>query len=94
MLFPVQSLTSVISRSLYPVISRMQDDVNSINHVYMRTLAFISTLTLPLMMGLWSIRNEFVMEILGAKWISVVGILSWLAPTGYINLLLVQQVLF
>lgn len=85
MLFPVQSLTSVISRSLYPVISRMQDDVNSINHVYMRTLAFISTLTLPLMMGLWSIRNEFVMEILGAKWISVVGILSWLAPTGYIQ---------
>lgn len=85
MLFPVQSLTSVISRSLYPVISRMQDDVNSINHVYMRTLAFISTLTLPLMMGLWSIRNEFVMEILGAKWISVVGILSWLAYTGYIQ---------
>lgn len=88
MLFPVQSLTSVISRSLYPVISRQQNEKKKIETIYLRTISFLSAITFPLMFGLWGLRYEFVDVVFGSKWMLVPAILFWLAPTGYIQSLI------
>ncbi|MFZ8723732.1 O32 family O-antigen flippase, partial [Escherichia coli] len=86
MLFPLQSLTSVASRSLYPVISRMKNNnEGNVTDLYLRTLSFISIFTLPLMAGLWLLSDSFVSVVFGEKWILVSSILFWLAPTGFIQ---------
>ena len=65
MLFPLQSLTSVASRSLYPVISRMKNNnEGNVTDLYLRTLSFISIFTLPLMAGLWLLSDSFVSVVL------------------------------
>lgn len=88
MLFPLQSLTSVVSRSLYPLMSRKQDDPAQIKAMYLKVLTFIASITAPMMAGLVVLRDPFVAITFGAQWTLVPSILLWLAPTGFIQSLI------
>ena len=88
MLFPLQSLTSVVSRSLYPLMSRKQDDPAQIKAMYLKVLTFIASITAPMMAGLVVLRDPFVAITFGAQWTLVPSILFWLAPTGFVQSLI------
>lgn len=88
MLFPLQSLTSVVSRSLYPLMSRKQDDPAQIKAMYLKILTFIASITAPMMAGLAVLRDPFVAITFGAQWTLVPSILLWLAPTGFVQSLI------
>lgn len=88
MLFPLQSLTSVVSRSLYPLMSRKQDDPAHIKAMYLKVLTFIASMTAPMMAGLVVLREPFVAITFGAQWTLVPSILLWLAPTGFVQSLI------
>lgn len=88
MLFPLQSLTSVVSRSLYPIMSRKQDDPAQIKAMYLKVLTFIASITAPMMAGLAVLRDPFVAITFGAQWTLVPTILLWLAPTGFVQSLI------
>lgn len=88
MLFPLQSLTFVASRSLYPILSRNQDDIGFIKKVYLKTIFTIAAITLPLMAGLAFLREPFVYVALGSQWGVTAMLLLWLAPTGIIQSIL------
>lgn len=85
MLFPLQNMTFVAARVLFPVMSRKQDAGDEVASLYLRTLGFIAFLTAPLMAGLFSLREPFVQVMLGAQWQSSVTLLAWLAPVGFIQ---------
>jgi O-antigen/teichoic acid export membrane protein len=85
MLFPVQNLTSIATRALFPVISRFQDNPKQAADVYVRLVFLIIGVTGPLMGGVWILREEFIHLVLGNKWMNVVPILAWLAPVGFIQ---------
>lgn len=85
MLFPVQNMSHVASRALYPVLSRCQDDVASMAALYLRTLGFIAFLAAPLMAGLFALREPFVQAVFGPQWSAVAGVLAWLAPVGFLQ---------
>lgn len=85
MMFPLQSMTSVASRALFPVMSRQQNDREQMAKLYFRSLRLIATITAPLMAGLWVLREPFVYVALGKQWAEVANILAWLAPVGFIQ---------
>jgi PST family polysaccharide transporter len=85
MLFPIQSLTSVASRALYPIMSQQQTRIADMASLYLRTIALIATITAPLMAGLFSVREAFVTTAFGSGWDQVAAILMWLAPTGFLQ---------
>lgn len=82
MLFPVQNITFVLTRSLYPILSRLQNDKNAAFNSYMQVVKAISILTPPLMLGLSSVSVEFVRFFFGPKWDMVPGLIFWLAPVA------------
>jgi O-antigen/teichoic acid export membrane protein len=82
MLFPVQNLSTVVSRALLPVLSRTQKDHEVLRTLYLRAVGTIALITSPLMIGLWVVREPFVLAILGDQWIAVSSVLAWLAPVG------------
>ncbi|MGY0204128.1 lipopolysaccharide biosynthesis protein [Acinetobacter soli] len=82
MLFPLQTLTFVVGRALFPVISRLQDNDEEFNKTFLRITVFIAMISFPLMVGLFVLRNEFVNIVFGSKWYMVGNILFWLAPIG------------
>lgn len=88
MLFPLQSLTFIALRSLYPILSRNQDDLKLIREIYLKTIFIISMITIPLMLGLVFLRTPFITIALGPNWAITSNILLWLAPTGIIQSIL------
>ena len=88
MLFPLQNLSSVVARALYPVLSRRQHDLESLRTLYLRIVAGVALITAPLMVGLWVLRVDAITVILGERWVAVINVLTWLAPVGLIQSLL------
>jgi O-antigen/teichoic acid export membrane protein len=85
MLFPLQNMTFVASRVLFPVMSRNQGSAAEMAGLYLRSLAFIAFLSAPLMAGLFALREPFVHAMLGARWQASITLLGWLAPVGFIQ---------
>ena len=85
MLFPLQSLTFVASRSLYPILSKYQDDNVVIQRTYLNCIFVILMITCPLMSGLAIYSVPFINLIFGDKWSQTASILTWLAPTAIIQ---------
>lgn len=82
MLFPVQNITFVLTRSLYPLLSRLQNDPKEAYKIYLKTLRAISFIIPPLMLGVCAVSDEFVLFVFGNKWVQIPGILVWLAPVA------------
>ncbi|NYE62155.1 PST family polysaccharide transporter [Duganella sp. 1224] len=85
MMFPLQSMTYVASRALFPIMSRQQHDKPQMARLYFRSVGVIATLTAPLMAGVWLLRAPFIDIMLGPRWAEVGTVLAWLAPVGFIQ---------
>lgn len=82
---PMQNLTYVAHRALFPIFSARQTDLVLIGQNYLKLQTFISLVTAPLMLGLWSVREPFIAVVLGERWREVTAIVAWLAPTAYLQ---------
>jgi hypothetical protein len=85
MLLPVQNLTSVATRALFPIMSRRRDKLSEIAALYLKAVGLIAFLSAPMMAGLFALRELFVGVVLGEKWHSAAALLAWLAPVGVIQ---------
>lgn len=85
MLFPLQNLTFVATRALFPMMSRHQHSPQELGNMYLRLLSVISFFTAPMMAGLFVLREPFVDVALGDSWGTVAALIMWLAPIGFIQ---------
>ncbi len=85
MLWPVQNISAVLCRALFPVLSRLQQDTDRLASAYLKTTAAIALITAPMMLGLFVLREPFVGAVLGPQWAPVAGLLAWLAPVGLLQ---------
>lgn len=85
MLFPLQTMTMVASRALFPVLSRKQDNLPEMAALYLKSVAVIAYITAPLMVGLFVLREPFVAAVFGPKWRLTADVIAWLAPVGFIQ---------
>lgn len=85
MLFPLQNLTFVATRALFPMMSRHQNSPRELGALHLRLLSVISFFTAPMMAGLFVLREPFVAVALGDTWSMVAVLILWLAPIGFIQ---------
>ncbi|HHT0552055.1 TPA: MOP flippase family protein [Klebsiella michiganensis] len=85
MLFPIQNLTFVASRALFPIFSENQDNNPVLKKTYLNAVYFILLIVLPLMVGLATLSRPFVNLVFGQQWFLVGELLKWLAPTAIIQ---------
>ena len=85
MLFPLQSMTFVASRSLYPLLSRRNGDTDGVRATYLKLLSVVSALVAPMMAGMVAVRQDFVEVFIGPQWQLTSALLAWLAPTGFLQ---------
>ncbi len=88
MLFPLQNISSVVSRVLFPVFSRWQHDTKHLSELYLSSVSAISLVVAPCMFGLFVVRANFVEVLLGPGWEKVAVVLMWLAPVGLLQAIL------
>ena len=88
MLFPLQSLTFIVNRSLFPILSRQQDNDEQLRESYFNCIFLILFIVVPLMSGLAILREPFVSLVFGKQWSLTANILLWLAPTAIVQSIL------
>jgi PST family polysaccharide transporter len=85
MLYPLQSITTVISRVMFPVYAQLQDDDARFRSAYLRTAGMIALITFPMMVGLWMVAEPFVLSIFGPKWAQAIPLIKILALVGMVE---------
>jgi PST family polysaccharide transporter len=85
LLLPLQLVSDVAGRVMFPVFARMQDDLPLLRESYQRMLGKIALFTFPMMLGLWAVGDQFVPTIYGEQWMPVATLLVFLAPVGMVQ---------
>lgn len=95
-LIPAQSLTTIIQRVTYPMLSQLQNDKHKFEHTYLLTLKLSSSIIFPIILGIAIIAKPLILIVLGSEWsraselLSILCIGYMLYPIHAINLNLLQ----
>lgn len=87
MLYPLQSISAVVGRVMYPTYSRLQDDDATIRRLYLKAAGGIAFITLPMVMGIMATTGPLVLTLLGERWAPSIAVLAILAPVGLVQTL-------
>jgi len=79
---PSQSLTGVIGRVSYPILSSIQDDANRLKASYQQLIRSTMFITFILMVGMAAVAEPMVVGLIGEKWKPAVIYLQMLCFTG------------
>lgn len=85
MLYPLQNITRILIRILFPAFSKIKDDNEKFKKAYLRVIFFIALVSFPLMSGLMATSTLFVHIFLGDKWHNLASLIVILAPIGMIQ---------
>jgi O-antigen/teichoic acid export membrane protein len=85
MLWPLKNIAWVAARALFPALSRLQDDKPRLRLAYVRAAAAVFLITAPLSLGLFVLREPFVLALMGERWLKVADLLFWLAPVSMLQ---------
>jgi len=78
---PMQQLMQAVGAVAFPVLSRMQNDVERLRRSYLKAHSMVVSITVPVVIGCTLFADEIVRILLGPKWMAVSLILRLLAPT-------------
>ncbi|EQC1056700.1 TPA: oligosaccharide flippase family protein [Providencia rettgeri] len=89
---PATTMTTIIQRVTYPMLSSIQNDQQKLNRAYLLTLRLSAVFIFPLLFGLGTIADPLIPELLGMEWkpaallASILSIGLLLYPIHAINL--------
>jgi O-antigen/teichoic acid export membrane protein len=72
MLYPLQNISWVILKVMFPAFSKIQDNLKEVSTIYLKMIKAISLVTFPLMAWLFCVAPELVDVFLGEKWKPIV----------------------
>lgn len=85
MLYPVQNISGVITRVVFPAFSKIQNEHEKIRATYLKMVKSIALVVFPLMIMIFSVSPELVRMLLGDKWEPAVVIIRILCFCGLIQ---------
>ena len=68
MLYPLQAISAVIGRVMFPLYSRMQDDLEKFRNIYLSIAWAIALVSFPMMLGLMVVAEPLVLIVFGKQW--------------------------
>ncbi len=82
MMLPLQNISWVLSKVMFPVLSKVNDDLERLQRAYIKMIRSISILTFPLMTLLFVLAPQFINVIYGEKWAAVSDLVRILSFCG------------
>jgi teichuronic acid exporter len=79
---PSQSLTSIIQRVSYPLLSSVQDDRDRLRKAYRKVITSTMVLTLLCMLGMAAVARPVVLLLIGEQWLPAIDYLRILCVLG------------
>jgi PST family polysaccharide transporter len=85
MLFPLQNISWVVGRVLFPAFAQVQYDNTRLRQAYLRVCSMIASVTFPLMFGMLALAGPLVETVYGSQWTSITTVVMILAPVGMVQ---------
>jgi len=82
MLYPLQQVSFIIVRVLFPSLSQLQNDIPRFRNMYLKAIATISLITFPMMFGLFSLAEDFITVVFGKDWLDMLDVLRIFCVLG------------
>lgn len=74
--FPANNISTILQRTTFPVLSKKQNDVNSLRHYYLRIITVTAMLVIPAMAIFFIAAEPLIITLLTKKWISIVPLMQ------------------
>jgi len=87
-LFPIQSLASVLGRVMVPAYSQSDKSLSDLSMHYLMTVRTVISVLGPLLGAIWVLRDRMVALLLGEQWLQVSEVLTWIIPLGYLQVVM------
>lgn len=81
---PGREINEPMVAVLYPVMSRLQNDMSALRDVYFKTLGWTAFICASTGVGVAIVASDMQQLVLGDKWIGIAPLMSWLAIGGAI----------
>lgn len=76
---PMHLITSTVSRVMFPLLSKVQDDLEKVRAAVLTATARTALLVFPLYFGLVMLADEFVQLVFGPSWLDMVFLIRIMA---------------
>jgi len=90
--FPVTNISSILQRTTFPVLSKLQHDVTSLHHYYLKIISITAMLVMPVMAVFVVFAEPLILTLLTDKWLPAVPLMQILvfvaiwAPFSALNI--------
>jgi len=85
MLYPLQNISWVISKVLFPAFSMMQKDLERLRRSYLKVVKAVSLVTFPMMTVLLFSAEEVIIVIFGEQWAPVIPLIRIFCLCGAVQ---------
>jgi O-antigen/teichoic acid export membrane protein len=85
MLVPFNQIASPIQEVLYPAFSRMQEEPSRMARVWVDVNRIVGAISIPALVGLIIVAPDFVVTILGEKWVPAIAVIQILCWVGLLQ---------
>ncbi|MEH1988904.1 MOP flippase family protein [Nostoc sp.] len=85
MVYPIQGISAVVGRVMFPILSKIQDDNAKFRSIYLKAITRISLITFPLMTGVFVLSEPLILAFFGPQWRPVIILVMILSPLGLIQ---------
>jgi PST family polysaccharide transporter len=82
MLVPLKNITGVLAPVMFPAMASIQHDKDRVRRAYLRGMRLITFWAFPLMIGMATVAEPFVLGLFGAEWSGVIPLIRILAFVG------------
>ncbi len=87
MMIPSDLVSSISTRVMYPVLSRLQADREEVKRVYLRAMGMIMLVSFPAITGLFVLTRPFIDTVYGPHWVKVAPLLQILCIGSVVQIL-------
>jgi len=85
MLMPLTQVSRVVGGVMFAAMSSIQDDKPRVKKAYLKAIGVIALITFPMMVGLFTVSDHFVLALLGRNWVETIPILRIFCWVGLLQ---------
>ncbi len=85
MLMPLAMVSSPIGKVMFPAFAAIQEERDRVAKIYLKITSTVALVTFPIMLGLLSVSEHFVLGLFGSNWEGMIPVLRVFCVVGLIQ---------
>lgn len=85
MFLPMNQVVVTLARVFFPTFASIQQDIEMMKQLYLKSVHVIAFAIIPAMLGLWVSADNFILTVFGSKWVDAIPLFQILGILGAVQ---------